>query len=197
MATKSNGIFVSMPYWDRRFREVAKEYPEIETREHHIDILSARLVMAPEQFRVIVATNLFGDILTRPGPGRDGHDRGGTLGQHQPGAEISRACSSRCTAARPTSRGRAIANPVGQIWSGAMLLEHLGEPEAAALIVRAIERVLGDPAAPKTRDLGGRASTGELGRAIAEAVAAGRLRQPDRRPQALHGPLFLEGPERR
>ena len=72
MATKSNGIFVSMPYWDERFREVAKQYPDIATQEHHIDILAARMVMQPESFQVVVATNLFGDILSDLGPGVTG-----------------------------------------------------------------------------------------------------------------------------
>ena len=171
MATKSNGIFVSMPYWDRRFREVAKDYPEIETREHHIDILSARLVMAPEQFRVIVATNLFGDILSDLGPGVTGTIAVAPSANINPERNFP-SMFEPVHGSAPDIAGQGIANPVGQIWSGAMALEHLGEPEAAASIVRAIERVLGDPAAPKTRDLGGRASTGELGRAIADAVAA-------------------------
>ncbi len=172
MATKSNGIFVSMPYWDGRFREVAKEYPEIETREHHIDILSARLVMAPEQFRVIVATNLFGDILSDLGPGVTGTIAVAPSANINPERKFP-SMFEPVHGSAPDIAGQGIANPVGQIWSGAMLLEHLGEPEAAALIVRSIETVLGDPAAPKTRDLGGRASTGELGQAIADAVAAG------------------------
>ena len=171
MATKSNGIFVSMPYWDRRFREVAKDYPGIETREHHIDILAARLVMAPEQFRVIVATNLFGDILSDLGPGVTGTIAVAPSANINPERKFP-SMFEPVHGSAPDIAGQGIANPVGQIWSGAMMLEHLGEPEAAALIVRAIERVLGDPAAPKTRDLGGRASTGELGRAIADAVAA-------------------------
>ena len=171
MATKSNGIFISMPYWDERFRQVAKGYPDIETHEHHIDILSARLVMAPEQFRVIVGTNLFGDILSDLGPGVTG-----TIAV-APSANINPERSfpsmfEPVHGSAPDIAGQGIANPVGQIWSGAMMLEHLGEPEAAALIVRAIETVLGDPDGPKTRDLGGRASTAELGRAIADAVAA-------------------------
>jgi tartrate dehydrogenase/decarboxylase/D-malate dehydrogenase len=171
MATKSNGIFVSMPYWDRRFREVAKEYPGIETREHHIDILTARLVMAPEQFRVIVATNLFGDILSDLGPGVTGTIAVAPSANINPERRFP-SMFEPVHGSAPDIAGQGIANPVGQIWSGAMLLEHLGEAEAAAAIVRAIERVLGDAKGPKTRDLGGRAGTEELGRTIADAVAA-------------------------
>ena len=169
MATKSNGIFISMPYWDERFREVAKAYPDIATQEHHIDILAARVVMQPQRFRVIVATNLFGDILSDLGPGVTG-----TIAV-APSANINpeRTFPSMFEpvhGSAPDIAGQGIANPVGQIWSGAMMLEHLGEPEAAARIVRAIEAVLGDPAGPKTRDLGGSATTAELGAAIVAAI---------------------------
>ena len=169
MATKSNGIFVSMPYWDERFRAVAAEYPAIATQEHHIDILAARMVMQPEAFKVVVATNLFGDILSDLGPGVTG-----TIAV-APSANINpeRAHPSMFEpvhGSAPDIAGRGIANPVGQIWSGAMMLEHLGQPEAASAIVRAIETVLGDPDAPKTGDLGGTATTEDLGRAIAAAI---------------------------
>jgi tartrate dehydrogenase/decarboxylase/D-malate dehydrogenase len=171
MATKSNGIFVSMPYWDERFRAVAATYPDIETQEHHIDILSARMVMAPESFQVIVATNLFGDILSDLGPGVTG-----TIAV-APSANINpeRTYPSMFEpvhGSAPDIAGQGIANPVGQIWSGAMMLEHLGESEAAQSILTAIETVLGDPNAPKTRDLRGQASTEDLGQAITDAIRA-------------------------
>ncbi|MEM0989423.1 MAG: tartrate dehydrogenase [Pseudomonadota bacterium] len=169
MATKSNGIFVSMPYWDQRFRAVAADYPEIATQEHHIDILAARMVMAPESFWVVVATNLFGDILSDLGPGVTG-----TIAV-APSANINPegyhpSMFEPVHGSAPDIAGQGIANPVGQIWSGAMMLDHLGEHEAAANIVRAIETVLGDPSAPKTGDLGGKAKTGDLGQAIAAAI---------------------------
>lgn len=169
MATKSNGIFVSMPYWDERFRAVAAEYPEIETQEHHIDIMAARMVMQPERFQVVVATNLFGDILSDLGPGVTG-----TIAV-APSANINpeRAHPSMFEpvhGSAPDITGQGIANPVGQIWSGAMMLDHLGEPEAAAKIVSAIETVLGDADAPKTGDLGGDAKTVDLGEAIASRI---------------------------
>ena len=169
-ATKSNGIFISMPYWDERFRLIAGEYPGIESQLHHIDILAARLVMQPERFEVIVATNLFGDILSDLGPGVTG-----TIAV-APAANINpeRAHHSMFEpvhGSAPDIAGMGIANPVGQIWSAAMMLEHLGEPEAADAIVRAIETVLGSEHAPKTRDLGGSASTRDLGHAIADTIA--------------------------
>ena len=169
MATKSNGIFVSMPYWDQVFRDVAADYPDINTQAHHIDILSARFVMAPDSFQVVVATNLFGDILSDLGPGVTG-----TIAV-APSANINpeRLFPSMFEPVHGSAldiAGQGIANPVGQIWSGAMMLEHLGESEAAAAIVQAIEKVLGDESGPKTGDLGGTASTEDLGRAIAAAI---------------------------
>lgn len=169
MATKSNGIFVSMPYWDERFRAVAADYPDIETQEHHIDILSARMVMAPESFQVIVATNLFGDILSDLGPGVTGTIAVAPSANINP-ERLYPSMFEPVHGSAPDIAGQGIANPVGQIWSGAMMLEHLGESEAAAAIVRAIETVLGDARAPKTSDLGGQASTEDLGRAIADAI---------------------------
>lgn len=169
MATKSNGIFVSMPYWDQRFREVAGEYPGIETQEHHIDILSARFVMAPDSFQVVVATNLFGDILSDLGPGVTGTIAVAPSANINP-ERLYPSMFEPVHGSAPDIAGQGIANPVGQIWSGAMMLEHLGESEAAAAIVRAIETTLDDDAGPKTGDLGGKATTEELGRAIAAAI---------------------------
>ncbi|MFK7943966.1 MAG: tartrate dehydrogenase [Paracoccaceae bacterium] len=169
MATKSNGIFVSMPYWDQRFREVSSEYPDIATQEHHIDILSARFVMAPDSFQVVVATNLFGDILSDLGPGVTGTIAVAPSANINP-ERLYPSMFEPVHGSAPDIAGQGIANPVGQIWSGAMMLEHLGESEAAAAIVRAIETVLGDPDGPKTGDLGGKASTEDLGRAIAAAI---------------------------
>lgn len=170
MATKSNGIFVSMPYWDERFRTVAAEYPEIETQEHHIDIMSARMVMQPESFQVIVATNLFGDILSDLGPGVTGTIAVAPSANINP-ERLFPSMFEPVHGSAPDIAGQGISNPVGMIWSGAMMLEHLGESEAAAKIVSAIEAVLGSTQAPKTGDLGGSASTSELGEAIAAEIA--------------------------
>ena len=170
-ATKSNGIFVSMPYWDQRFNTVAAEYPEIENQLHHIDILCARLVMQPERFQVIVATNLFGDILSDLGPGVTGTIAVAPSANINPEREHP-SMFEPVHGSAPDIAGMAIANPIGQIWSASMMLEHLGEPEAAAAIFRGIETVLSSDGAPKTPDLGGSARTEDLGRAIADAIAA-------------------------
>ncbi len=166
-ATKSNGISITMPYWDERFRAVAGEYPQIRTSQYHIDILTAHFVQHPDRFDVVVGSNLFGDILSDLGPAVCG-----TIGI-APSANLNpeRAFPSLFEpvhGSAPDIAGKGIANPIGQIWSGAMMLEFLGHADAAAAIVTAIERVL--EAGPRTPDLGGKATTGELGRAVAEAL---------------------------
>ena len=102
-ATKSNGIAITMPYWDERFRAMSAQYPEVRADQYHIDILTAQFVQHPEWFDVVVGSNLFGDILSDLGPGSDRHDRHRAVGQPQPRARVSRRASSRCTARRPTS----------------------------------------------------------------------------------------------
>jgi len=164
-ATKSNGITISMPYWDERFRAIAAEYPDVRTDQYHIDILAARFVMSPERFDVVVASNLFGDILSDLGPGTTG-----TLGL-APSANIdptrrNPSMFEPVHGSAPDIAGKGIANPIAQIWAAAMMLEHLGEGDAAGDIIRAIEAVLADPAAPRTADIGGTARTSELGAAI-------------------------------
>jgi tartrate dehydrogenase/decarboxylase/D-malate dehydrogenase len=156
-----------MPYWDERVKAMAAKYPEVKTDWFHIDILCAHFVMHPDWFDVVVGSNLFGDILSDLGPAATG-----TIGI-APSANINpeRAYPSLFEpvhGSAPDIYGRKIANPVGQIWSGAMMLEHLGCPEAGAAVVKAIERVLQE--GPKTPDLGGKASTSDLGKAIAEAL---------------------------
>ncbi|MBY8823917.1 tartrate dehydrogenase [Sphingomonas colocasiae] len=168
-ATKSNGLWHSMPFWDARFAEIASRYPEIEHDQHHIDIMAARMVMQPRRFDVIVASNLFGDILSDLGPGVTG-----TIAL-APSANINpeRAHPSMFEpvhGSAPDIAGRGIANPIGQIWSAAMMLDHLGEGAAAQAMLAAIEGVLADPAEPRTPDLGGRATTQDLGRAIADRI---------------------------
>jgi tartrate dehydrogenase/decarboxylase / D-malate dehydrogenase len=166
-ATKSNGITITMPFWDERFKAVSAEYPLIKTNQFHIDILTAHFVLHPDRFDVVVASNLFGDILSDLGPACTG-----TIGI-APSANLNpeRVFPSMFEpvhGSAPDIAGKGIANPIGQIWSGAMMLEHLGEPDAAEAIVRAIETVL--ESGPKTRDIGGTASTVEVGKAIAAAV---------------------------
>jgi len=170
-ATKSNGITFTMPYWDERFAEAAKRYPHISTDWFHIDILCAHFVQHPDWFDVVVGSNLFGDILSDLGPAV-----AGSIGI-APSANINPAKTAPSMfepvhGSAPDIAGKKIANPIGQIWSGAMMLEHLGEVAAAEAIVAAIETCLAD-GGPRTRDMGGQAATFEVGKAIAEIVAAG------------------------
>jgi tartrate dehydrogenase/decarboxylase/D-malate dehydrogenase len=168
-ATKSNGISITMPYWDERFRAIAAGYPDIRADQFHIDILSAHFVQRPERFDVVVGSNLFGDILSDLGPAVCG-----TIGI-APSANLNPerrfpSLFEPVHGSAPDIAGKGIANPVGQIWSGALMLDFLGHRTAANAIVAAIERVLADPGAPRTPDLGGRATTADLGRAIADAI---------------------------
>jgi len=166
-ATKSNGIAITMPYWDERFRAMSAHYPEVRADQYHVDILTAQFVLHPEWFDVVVGSNLFGDILSDLGPGV-----AGTIGI-APSANLNPereypSCFEPVHGSAPDIYGRKIANPIGQIWSGAMMLDHLGHRDAAGAIVAAIEAVLRD--GPRTRDMGGTASTEELGKAVAEAL---------------------------
>jgi len=170
-ATKSNGISITMPYWDERVQAMAPGYPEVRWDKYHIDILTANFVLHPDWFDVVVASNLFGDILSDLGPACTG-----TIGI-APSANINPertfpSLFEPVHGSAPDIAGKGIANPIGQIWSGAMLLEHLGYDEAGATIVRAIEKVLaaGPAHAPLTPDLGGRAATAELGGTIAGTI---------------------------
>ena len=170
-ATKSNGIYHSMPYWDERFAAIGAEYPGIQTDQYHIDILCARFVMSPERFDVVVASNLFGDILSDLGPGVTG-----TIAV-APSANINPerkhpSMFEPVHGSAPDIAGQGICNPIGQVWSGAMMLDHLGEAEAAAAVVAAIETLLRD-GGPRTPDMGGQAGTTEVGQALAELVAKG------------------------
>ena len=168
-ATKSNGITITMPYWDERFAAMARNYPGVATDQFHIDILCAHFVQHPDWFDVVVASNLFGDILSDLGPAV-----AGSIGI-APSANINpeRAHPSMFEpvhGSAPDIAGRHVCNPIGQVWSGAMMLHHLGEAEAAAAIVAAIETLLRE-GGPRTRDMGGQAGTEEVGRALAEIVA--------------------------
>jgi tartrate dehydrogenase/decarboxylase / D-malate dehydrogenase len=166
-ATKSNGVFIAMPYWDERFQAMAARYPDIRTDQYHIDILTAHFVQHPDWFDVVVCSNLFGDILSDLGPACTG-----TIGI-APSANLNPERSypsmfEPVHGSAPDIAGQDIANPIAQVWSGAMLLEHLGHKDAADAVLRAIETVLTE--GPRTRDIGGRASTREVGKAIADAV---------------------------
>lgn len=167
-ATKSNGIIHSMPYWDERFAAMSAQYPNIETDQYHIDILTANFVLHPDWFDVVVGSNLFGDILSDLGPAI-----AGSIGL-APSANINPeknhpSMFEPVHGSAPDIAGKGIANPIAQIWSGAMMLENLGEGDAAAAIVTAIEELLRNDG-PKTGDLGGNATTVEVGKAIADAI---------------------------
>src|SRR5450631_192327 len=168
-ATKSNGLFYSMPFWDERFAAIGAEYPDVLADQYHVDILAARFVMSPERFSVVVASNLFGDILSDLGPGVTG-----TIGV-APSANINpeRTYPSMFEpvhGSAPDIAGKGIANPIGQIWSAAMMLEHLGELEAGKAVMAAIEKVLAAQNPILTPDMGGTSTTRELGSAIVAAL---------------------------
>ena len=167
-ATKSNGITVTMPFWDERFKAMAAEYPDVRTDQYHIDILTAHFVQHPDWFDVVVGSNLFGDILSDLGPACTGTIAIAPSANLNPERNFP-SMFEPVHGSAPDIAGKGIANPIGQIWSGAMMLEHLGQPEAAASVVRAIEAVV--QRGPRTRDLGGSATTDEVGRAIADAIA--------------------------
>lgn len=167
-ATKSNGIAITMPYWDERVEAMAATYPEVRTDKYHIDILTAQFVLHPDRFDVVVASNLFGDILSDLGPACTGTIGIAPSGNINPERTFP-SLFEPVHGSAPDIAGRGIANPVGQIWSAAMMLEYLGETDAAAAIERAIERVLADPAG-RTADIGGSADTQTCGKAIADAL---------------------------
>ncbi|WP_372425716.1 tartrate dehydrogenase [Salinarimonas chemoclinalis] len=167
-ATKSNGISITMPYWDERVAEMAKAYPEIAVDKFHIDILTAHFVLHPDWFDVVVASNLFGDILSDLGPACTGTIGIAPSGNINPEGDHP-SLFEPVHGSAPDIAGQGVANPIGQIWSGAMMLDHLGEREAAAEIVAAIERTLAERTL-RTRDLGGNAGTLECGRAVAGAL---------------------------
>ncbi|WP_333840815.1 tartrate dehydrogenase [Pelomicrobium sp.] len=166
-ATKSNGISITMPYWDERFKAMAAQYPDVRADQYHIDILTAHFVLHPEWFDVVVGSNLFGDILSDLGPAVTGTIGIAPSANLNPEREFP-SCFEPVHGSAPDIYGKNIANPIGQIWSGAMMLEHLGHPEAAQAIERAIETVVRE--GPRTRDMGGTASTAEVGQAIASAL---------------------------
>jgi len=167
-ATKSNGIIHSMPYWDERFAAISREYPDVKTAQYHIDILTAHFVQHPDWFDVVVGSNLFGDILSDLGPaiaGSIGLAPGGNINPEKDHPSMFEPVHGSA----PDIAGKGIANPVAQVWTGAMLLEHLGHGTAAQAVVRAIETLVAE-GKTVTRDLGGKASTREVGEALASLI---------------------------
>ena len=171
-ATKSNGISITMPYWDRRVENMATRFPDVAVDKYHIDILTANFVLHPDWFDVVVASNLFGDILSDLGPACTGTIGVAPSGNINPERTFP-SLFEPVHGSAPDIAGRGIANPIAQIWCAAMMLDHLGEPAAATAILDAIETVLTD-GTELTRDLGGRATTAELGAAVAQRVSAHR-----------------------
>ena len=167
-ATKSNGISITMPYWDERVESMAKTYPEIKWDKYHIDIICAHFVLNPEKFNVVVASNLFGDILSDLGPACTGTIGIAPSGNINPEKNFP-SLFEPVHGSAPDIAGKGIANPIGQIWAGAMMLEHLGHKNASDNIVRAIEEVL-EKEEYRTGDLGGKATTSTCGSAIADAI---------------------------
>jgi tartrate dehydrogenase/decarboxylase / D-malate dehydrogenase len=167
-ATKSNGISIAMPYWDSRVEAMAAGFPTVRWDKYHIDILCAHFVLNPDRFDVVVASNLFGDILSDLGPACTGTIGIAPSGNINPERRFP-SLFEPVHGSAPDIAGQGVANPIGQIWAGAMMLDHLGQAEAAAAIVTAIERVLVDPRL-RTRDLGGSAGTSACGKAVADAL---------------------------
>ena len=169
-ATKSNGIAITMPYWDERVVEMAKNYPNINVDKFHIDILTAHFVQRPDFFDVVVASNLFGDILSDLGPACTGTIGIAPSANLNPTREFP-SLFEPVHGSAPDIAGKGVANPIGQIWCGAMMLEFLGYKNAHDAILDSIEKAL-DPAhgLPRTPDIGGKASTSDVGKSIAEIL---------------------------
>jgi tartrate dehydrogenase/decarboxylase/D-malate dehydrogenase len=167
-ATKSNGIIHSMPYWDNRFAEMAKNYPDIEIDQYHIDILTANFVRMPDRFDVVVGSNLFGDILSDLGPACTGTIAIAPSANLNPSREHP-SMFEPVHGSAPDIFGQKIANPIGTIWAGAMMLQHLGHQDAHDSVMTAIENTLRE-GAQLTPDMGGKANTEGLGKAIATAI---------------------------
>ena len=167
-ATKSNGISITMPFWDERFNKIKKKYPEIKTDQFHIDILTARFVLTPEWFDVVVASNLFGDILSDLGPACKGTIGIAPSGNINPDNKYP-SLFEPVHGSAPDIAGKGIANPIGQIWSGAMMFEHLGEKEASRTILNSIEKTLANKN-NRTKDLQGSSNTIKCAKAVLDNI---------------------------
>jgi tartrate dehydrogenase/decarboxylase/D-malate dehydrogenase len=166
-ATKSNGLAISMPYWDERFAAAAARYPALRSEQYHVDILTANFVRFPERFEVVVGSNLFGDILSDLGPAVCGSIGIAPSANLNP-ERLHPSMFEPVHGSAPDIAGKGIANPIGQIWSGAMMMEHLGHQDVHDRMLSAIEALLRE--GPRTPDMGGTASTQEVGRWIAGAL---------------------------
>ena len=169
-ATKSNGIIHSMPYWDERFEVNGKDYSGVTADQYHIDILSARLVLSPDWFDVIVASNLFGDILSDLGPATTGTIAIAPSANLNPEREFP-SLFEPVHGSAPDIAGKGIANPIGQIWSGVMMLDHLGQQAAGKAVMAAIEQLLASPDGVRTPDMGDKGLCRDVGESIAQIVA--------------------------
>ncbi len=169
-ATKSNGIAITMPYWDERVQEMSKKYPEVQVDKFHIDILTAHFVQRPDFFDVVVASNLFGDILSDLGPACTGTIGIAPSANLNPTREMP-SLFEPVHGSAPDIAGQGIANPIGQIWCGAMMLDFLGHRDAHDAILSSIESALQPQSgAPLTPDIGGSGKTTDLGKAIAQSL---------------------------
>jgi tartrate dehydrogenase/decarboxylase/D-malate dehydrogenase len=167
-ATKSNGIVHSMPYWDSRVVEMTKQFPDVDVDQYHIDILTANFVRMPDRFDVVVGSNLFGDILSDLGPACTGTIAIAPSANLNPSGEHP-SMFEPVHGSAPDIFGQGIANPIGTIWAGAMMLQHLGHQDAHDTIMSAIENTLRD-STNLTPDMGGKANTVGLGKAIAASI---------------------------
>jgi tartrate dehydrogenase/decarboxylase/D-malate dehydrogenase len=170
-ATKSNGLVHSMPFWDEVVRDRAALLPEVDLVEEHVDALAAKLVLRPESFDVIVASNLFGDILSDLAAAVTGSIGIAPSANLDPTGE-NPSMFEPVHGSAPDIAGKGLANPVGMLWSVVLMLEHLGAAEASARLMHAIEETLRDPAT-RTADVGGTASTEQVTAAVLELLAAG------------------------
>ena len=167
-ATKSNGISITMPYWDERVKEISKNFPEVKFDKYHIDILCAHFVLNPEKFNVVVGSNLFGDILSDLGPACTGTIGVAPSGNINPEKNFP-SLFEPVHGSAPDIAGQNIANPIGQIWAGAMMLDHFGYKEAHDHIIKTIESTISKKE-NRTKDLGGNAKTNECGNAIMKSI---------------------------
>tara|TARA_S200000501_G_C20745048_1_gene709133 strand:- start:88 stop:1158 length:1071 start_codon:yes stop_codon:yes gene_type:complete len=167
-ATKSNGISITMPYWDERVEEISKNFPEVKFDKYHIDILCAHFVLNPEKFNVVVGSNLFGDILSDLGPACTGTIGVAPSGNINPEKDFP-SLFEPVHGSAPDIAGQNIANPIGQIWAGAMMLDHFGYKEAHDHIIKTIESTISNQE-NRTKDLGGIAKTNECGDAIMKSI---------------------------
>ncbi len=168
-ATKSNGIVYAMPFWDERFAAISRKYPDIKADQYHIDILTAHFVQHPDWFDVVVGSNLFGDILSDLGAAVVGSMGLAPSANLNPEREYP-SLFEPVHGSAPDIAGKGIANPIAQIWSGAMMLEHLGEKDAARAVEQSIFKVLAHSDV-RTRDIGGKASTRDVGDVVAAEVS--------------------------